>query len=171
MKDEAATIHVRPLQLTLHHRTPLVPRPHAIVEGPPVRSASPPRHLFVYGTLRPGHAPSEIAVEVRRLREVGRATVRGGVYDLGAYPGAVLDESAATAIDGRVLHLTADASVLAALDAYEGFDPADAVHSLFLRTRTVVTLRDGRRLACWIYVWNGDPRTAPARQPSRQSTK
>jgi len=136
-----------------------------------VRSASPPRHLFVYGTLRPGHAPPEIAATVRRLREVGRASVRGCVHDLGAYPGALLDDSAATRIDGIVLRLTADASVLAALDAYEGFDPADVARSLFLRTRTVVTLRDGRRLACWIYVWNGNPRTVPARQPSRQSTK
>jgi gamma-glutamylcyclotransferase (GGCT)/AIG2-like uncharacterized protein YtfP len=134
-----------------------------------VRSA--PRHLFVYGTLRPGHAPPEIAAAVRRLREVGGATVHGRVYDLGGYPGAVLDGSAATTIDGIVLRLTADASVLAALDAYEGFYPTDAARSLFLRTQTVVTLRDGRPLACWIYVWNGDPRTVAANHPSRQSTK
>jgi gamma-glutamylcyclotransferase (GGCT)/AIG2-like uncharacterized protein YtfP len=118
-------------------------------------SARPgPRYLFVYGTLRPGHAPAAIAAQVGKLLEVGPGAVRGRVYDLGPYPGAVLDASAGTMIEGTVFRLPADPSVLAALDAYEGFDPTDRERSLFVRARTSVTLADGRRLACWVYVYN-----------------
>ena len=49
--------------------------------------------LFAYGTLRPGHAPDEIAPAVEKLRRVGEGFVTGVLYDLGNYPGAVLDPS------------------------------------------------------------------------------
>ena len=125
-------------------------------------SVSGPRYLFVYGTLRPGHAPAGIAAQVGTLRELGPAAIRGTLYDLGAYPGAVIDRSAGTTIDGTILRLPDDPSVLAALDAYEGFVPTDRARSLFVRARTSATLADGRRLACWVYVYNRDPRTGRA---------
>ena len=129
--------------------------------------APSPRHLFVYGTLRPGHAPPGIAAQVARLREVGRGSVRGRTYDLGEYPGAVLDASSGTTIAGTVLALPDDLRVLAALDAYEGFDPTSPAQSLFVRVRTPVTLADGQTLECWMYVRgvNADP------QGSRQRMK
>jgi gamma-glutamylcyclotransferase (GGCT)/AIG2-like uncharacterized protein YtfP len=125
-----------------------------------------PRHLFVYGTLRPGRAPAAIAAQARRLVTLGAATVRGRVYDLGYYPGAVLDPAVRTTIAGTVLRLPDDPSVLAALDAYEGYVPTDRARSLFVRARTSARLADGRRLACWVYVYNADPRAR-----SRQRTK
>jgi gamma-glutamylcyclotransferase (GGCT)/AIG2-like uncharacterized protein YtfP len=138
-------------------------------------SAGPePRHLFVYGTLRPGHAPAAIASEVRKLEEVGPAAIPGRLYDLGAYPGAVLDAAAETHVDGTVLRLPADPSVLAALDAYEGFDPADREGSLFVRTATSVTLSGGKTLACWVYVYNRGPGGAAgvtARGRARSSSR
>lgn len=117
-------------------------------------------YLFVYGTLRPGHAPPGIATHVARLREVGHASVPGRTYDLGEYPGAVLDASSGTTIAGTVLALPDDPGVLAALDAYEGFDPGSPARSLFLRVRTPVTLADGQTLECWMYV-RGVPRDGP----------
>src|SRR4051794_6778720 len=47
--------------------------------------------LFVYGTLLPGQAPPAMRDLIARMSDLGPATVRGRLYDLGAYPGIILD--------------------------------------------------------------------------------
>ena len=121
-------------------------------------------HLFVYGTLSPRHAPPEIAATVRRLRPVGAASVRGRLYDLGEYPGAVLSKNSRSLIRGEVFELPGDQSTLTSLDNYEGFEPAKPNSSLFVRRTWPVTLDDGTRLRCWVYVYNGNMKRA---QPVR----
>jgi len=112
-----------------------------------------PELLFVYGTLRPGHAPAEIAAIVDRLKPVGEATVRARLHDLGAYPGIVL-EASADVVPGVLLALPADPDILAQLDAYEGFIPAHPEISLFQRVKTTATRADGELTDCWVYVYN-----------------
>jgi gamma-glutamylcyclotransferase (GGCT)/AIG2-like uncharacterized protein YtfP len=109
--------------------------------------------LFVYGTLRPGHAPREIAAAVDQCTVIGIGTVRAHLYDLGNYPGIALDDTA-PAVPGIILQLPEDATVLTQLDAYEGFYPNDPATSLFLRVTTTVTLADGSTTTCWVYVYN-----------------
>jgi len=109
--------------------------------------------LFVYGTLRPGHAPREIAHIVDQLTLIGDGTVRARLYDLGAYPGIILDEQA-PAIPGVVLSLPPNEALLAQLDAYEGFISTHPEASLFRRVLTTVTLADGTLTTCWVYVYN-----------------
>ena len=121
-------------------------------------------HLFVYGTLSPRHAPPEIAATVRRLRPVGAASVRGRLYDLGEYPGAILSKSSRSVIRGEVFELPTDTKTLSSLDNYEGFEPGKPGSSLFVRRACPVVLDDGTRLRCWVYVYNGDTRQA---QPVR----
>jgi len=110
--------------------------------------------LFVYGTLRPGHAPSEIADAVRTLEPVGPGTIRGRLYNLGAYPGVVLDDPAGEEVHGEVF-LVPHPATLARLDAYEDYRPRDPENSLFRRVKTTVTLSNGARELCWVYVYNG----------------
>jgi gamma-glutamylcyclotransferase (GGCT)/AIG2-like uncharacterized protein YtfP len=117
-------------------------------------------HLFVYGTLSPQHAPPEIAATVRRLRPVGAASVRGRLYDLGEYPGAILSKSSRSVIRGEVFELPSDAQTLSSLDSYEGFEPGKPGSSLFVRRTWPVVMDDGTRLRCWVYVYNGDTRRA-----------
>lgn len=124
-------------------------------------------HLFVYGTLSPRLAPPEIAAAVRRLRPVGTASVRGRLYDLGEYPGAVLSRTSRSVIRGEVFELPSDAQTLDSLDDYEGFEPRKPGSSLFVRRAWPVIMDDGTRLRCWIYVYNGDTRQA---QPVRSGT-
>nr|WP_086921376.1 gamma-glutamylcyclotransferase family protein [Variovorax sp. JS1663] len=52
-------------------------------------SAPPTRHVFVYGTLRRG-GRNDIARFDPPPRFVAEASIRGTLYDLGSYPGAVL---------------------------------------------------------------------------------
>jgi gamma-glutamylcyclotransferase (GGCT)/AIG2-like uncharacterized protein YtfP len=118
-------------------------------------------YLFVCGTLLPGRAPREIADVASRLRSIGAATVKGRLYDLGAYPGAILDASTPQEISGWVFALPLDPSVLEALDDYENYNPHDPESCLFVRTRASVKLDDGRELECWMYVYNRDPGDAP----------
>jgi len=122
-------------------------------------------YLFLYGTLLPHLAPSVIAPAVARLRRVGEASVRGALYHLGGFPGAILDEGADGNIHGTVFELPADDGVLDALDEYEDFDPNNLRDSQFVRRLQPVTLATGEELRCWIYVYNRELGSA-ARIPS-----
>ena len=61
-------------------------------------------YLFVYGTLQPGFAPGEIAEAAVKLQAVGRGFVFGEFFELGGYPGAVLDPTLATEKVARMGH-------------------------------------------------------------------
>src|SRR4030095_528785 len=89
-----------------------------------------------------------------RMQRVGAASVAGRLYDLGDYPGAVLDPNCDAKIIGEVFELPDDDAALAALDAYEGIDPRDPGDSLFVRREAEITLEGGAKLQCWIYVYN-----------------
>jgi gamma-glutamylcyclotransferase (GGCT)/AIG2-like uncharacterized protein YtfP len=110
--------------------------------------------LFVYGTLRPGHAPAEIADVVDALKPIGKGTIMGRLYDFGDYPGVVLDGDANEKIQGDVFALPSDPQTLARLDDYEEYHPQNPEGSLFKRLRTTVTLLNGSRESCWVYVYN-----------------
>jgi gamma-glutamylcyclotransferase (GGCT)/AIG2-like uncharacterized protein YtfP len=130
-------------------------------------------YLFSYGTLLPKHAPREIAPTVRKLRRVGQGFVRGRLYDLGDYPGAVLTRSGPL-IRGLVFELPEDPEVLERLDQYEEFNRSRPKASLFVRKRRVVQLQDGRKIYCWIYAYNRPTGTAsplPSGEYSKGRTK
>ena len=118
------------------------------------------RYLFVYGTLDPEHAPSEIAPTVAKLRRVGSASVQGVLYDLGEYPGAVLTGQPKRKIPGTVFRIPDDPEVLQQLDEYEGFAPSNRDGSLFVRKVRPVKMANGQILRCWVYTYNRPPGTA-----------
>jgi gamma-glutamylcyclotransferase (GGCT)/AIG2-like uncharacterized protein YtfP len=114
--------------------------------------------LFIYGTLHPDRAPAAIAATARRLKPVGKATIRGRRYDLGEYPGVVLSDDPAEIVSGELFLLPEGpktAEVLARLDAYEDYRPNDPANSLFLRQMTTAMMEDGSRRQCWVYTYNG----------------
>ncbi len=117
-------------------------------------------YLFAYGTLQPGHAPAEVAPAVGKMLPIGSGCVPGLLYDLGDYPGAILDRMSERKICGTVFELPADANILRQLDDYEGFDPQAPDRSLFIRTLHPVVLANGGTLSCWVYVYNRDPESA-----------
>lgn len=110
------------------------------------------KHLvFVYGTLRRGG--------VRSMPElfpgsefVGRASVRGQLYDFGEYPGLRLDESG-SAVAGEVYEVSEE--VLRKLDDIE----APAYYS----RREVEVSLGGEGVACWVY--EPDLSLYPSRTP------
>jgi gamma-glutamylcyclotransferase (GGCT)/AIG2-like uncharacterized protein YtfP len=119
------------------------------------------RHLFVYGTLLPDLPPDSLRERIVSLRALGTASVPGRLYDLGPFPAAVLGDEGEAQVWGQVFELPSDPALLAALDAYEGFDPCRPETSLFLRVLRSVTLAGGAVVSCWVYVYNGTPGDAP----------
>lgn len=118
-------------------------------------------YLFIYGTLLPGRAPSRLAAVMATLQPLGPGSMRGRLYDLGRYPGAVSDSTSAGRIQGEVFGLPDDRAALKTLDAYEGYNPAKPGESLFVRARRPVSLADGRKIRCWVYLYGQDPGKAP----------
>lgn len=82
-------------------------------------------------------------------RFVGRAGVKGSLYDLGSYPGLRLDESGSLVV-GEVYEV--DNEILSRLDDIEA--PAH-----YWRKQVEVSL-DNHKTACWVYVY--DPKFYPA---------
>jgi len=125
-------------------------------------------YLFVYGTLKPEVAPAETVEVMRHLRNVGRGTIRGFLYNLGAYPGVRLDANGRE-VEGEILEFN-DPAVLKSLDTYEGYDPETPGKSLFVRRSCQAHFKEGN-LFCWVYEYNRQP---PSSQridtwpPSRQ---
>ena len=118
-------------------------------------------YLFLYGTLMPNEADDEVAHVIKRLRRIGVAYVRGRLYNLGDYPGGVIDLSANTSIRGELVELPADKAILDALDRYEEFDPSRPQESLFIRKKAKIRLANGRKVEGWMYVYNRNPGNAP----------
>ena len=74
------------------------------------------KHLvFVYGTLRRGSAGA-MAIRFPNSKFIADAKVSGSLYDLGAYPGVLLNESNSLVI-GEVYEV--DDEILHKLDDYE----------------------------------------------------
>jgi gamma-glutamylcyclotransferase (GGCT)/AIG2-like uncharacterized protein YtfP len=113
--------------------------------------------LFAYGTLQPGLAPEQVVDVVRVLVIVGNGSVPGTLYDLGSFPGAVLESVSSRRISGTVYRLPAGADILHRLDEYEEYYPESPKASQFIRTLCSVQLTDGRILECWVYEYNGHP--------------
>jgi gamma-glutamylcyclotransferase (GGCT)/AIG2-like uncharacterized protein YtfP len=104
--------------------------------------------LFLYGTLLPGLVRPPFDALVATLTLLGLATVRGRLYDLGPYPGLVLDEDASP-VRGELFALPNDSALLAALDDYEG-------SCLYRRVECRATTAAGETATCWVYECHAD---------------
>jgi gamma-glutamylcyclotransferase (GGCT)/AIG2-like uncharacterized protein YtfP len=109
--------------------------------------------LFVYGTLVDGlRREWRARVDARRL---GSATIRGRLYDLGAFPGLVLDGARREErVAGELYELADPGAALGRLDEHEECFPDDPVASVFVRRLVTATLEDGRRRRAWTYAFN-----------------
>lgn len=104
--------------------------------------------IFVYGTLHPDRAPAEIARAARQLELVGDGTIAARKYQFRNYPAIVLDPAGTVA--GHVFRVP-EPALWTELDAYEQYHPARPDASLFVRTRTTVTMADGSTVEAWVY--------------------
>jgi gamma-glutamylcyclotransferase (GGCT)/AIG2-like uncharacterized protein YtfP len=98
------------------------------------------KHLvFVYGTLRQGGIRAMPGL-FPAAKFIGTAKIVGSLYDLGAYPGLVLDESSAP-VTGEVYEI--DEEILRELDEIEA--------SSNYRREQIEASLDNQKLPCWVY--------------------
>lgn len=115
-----------------------------------------------------GLAPSEISRTVRKLKYVGNGFVYGRLYDLGKYPGAILDRFSKGKIFGRVYELP-DAQILEEFDNYEEYDPNKPAKSLFIRKQVSINRANQKKLKAWVYEYNRDVGKSPLIENGRFS--
>ena len=104
-----------------------------------------------YGSLMRGLGAAETLGVQPRLRYVGACVCAGELYDLGHFPGL----RPGTAQVVAELYAMLDPGVLAILDEFECFDPAQPRDSLYVRQR--VTLLEPAGEQAWIYLYNRVP--------------
>jgi gamma-glutamylcyclotransferase (GGCT)/AIG2-like uncharacterized protein YtfP len=113
-------------------------------------------NLFVYGTLRRGHAA---AVMLDDCEHLGTATVRGILYDIeGRFPALVLYGT--DPVEGEIWRCPPE--LLERLDAYEGI-----ANGLFRRVGVEAEM-NGAPVACWTYA--AGPAIARKLLPERRLT-
>ena len=95
--------------------------------------------LFVYGTLRRG-CPRAMSLRFPTTKFIAEAEVSGSLYDLGAYPGLLHDESSSLVI-GEVYEVADD--TLTKLDDFEA-------SSNYRRKQVEISLGTDKRIG-WIY--------------------
>jgi gamma-glutamylcyclotransferase (GGCT)/AIG2-like uncharacterized protein YtfP len=109
--------------------------------------------VFVYGSLMEGQYNSRVLNGLEVKREQGQ--LEG--YDLfdtrHGYPAILTGEGR---VYGEVLHFTEEEyeDALLRLDRLEGYFAPKEEHSLYLRRSVVITVKGGKSVECWVYVWN-----------------
>jgi gamma-glutamylcyclotransferase (GGCT)/AIG2-like uncharacterized protein YtfP len=119
------------------------------------------QYLFAYGTLADGNPRQEIATAVKQLKSLGKGYIFARLYDLGEYPGALLDDSKRHKVFGKIFQLPNDSQILTRLDEYEAFDPRRPAGSLFVRKRTAINRPNHPPLTGWVYAYNGRVSSQP----------
>ncbi|MCJ0763731.1 gamma-glutamylcyclotransferase family protein [Variovorax terrae] len=114
----------------------------------PQAPATPPRHVFVYGTLRRG-GDNDMTRLAPAPRFVGAATIQGVMYHLGRYPGVTL--GGARAVQGEVYEI--EPALERVLDEIEELSPLPS-SEYFKRIVPVQVM--GRWLDCIVYEINPD---------------
>ncbi|MFN3704619.1 MAG: gamma-glutamylcyclotransferase [Thermoflexales bacterium] len=108
--------------------------------------------VFVYGTLRQGGSRA-IPGLFPDAELIGFGSLRGVLYDFGAYPGLVIgDGPESVAVVGEVYRVSQAA--LRRMDRIEEFDKRDVEGSHYWRRRCTIQLQDGGQCEAWVYECN-----------------
>ena len=108
--------------------------------------------LFVYGTLLDDKNKYG-AYLIDHSKYFAKASLSARLFDLGDYPGAVIDADAPGKIQGVLRKIDDPETVLGVLDIYEGFGIDQPQPNEFVRVLTEVETVQGAVLS-WIYVYN-----------------
>jgi gamma-glutamylcyclotransferase (GGCT)/AIG2-like uncharacterized protein YtfP len=108
--------------------------------------------LFVYGSLL--NADNEFAAYLNSNAVLlGTGIFKGKLYDIGEYPGAVIDPDGNYKISGNIYKLNNPQAALKILDDYEGFGDKQEHPNLFVRKSLPVETINGT-VYCWVYLYN-----------------
>lgn len=108
--------------------------------------------IFIYGTLL--DEDNEYAVYLRNHSKLySHGKIKGKLYDIGEYPGAILADEGNEYIYGSILEISDLENVQPLIDDYEGFGVDQPQPNEFIRVLTQVEAEVGL-LNCWVYLYN-----------------
>ncbi len=108
--------------------------------------------LFVYGTLLIDD--NEFATYLRNnSRFYSTGFIKGKLYDVGTYPGLIINTNQDYPITGTIYQLNNAGEVLKYLDPYEGFGDDQEQPYLFIRELAAIETANGD-VDCWVYLYN-----------------
>ena len=119
--------------------------------------------LFAYGTVLEGASDRQVAAAIDRYTErVDYGRIRGRLYDLGPFPGAVPllpDDPREEWVQGEILSVLDPVRVFRVLDPYEDCDPERPRAGMYRRERVeALPVSDpGHPQRCYIYWINKVP--------------
>lgn len=108
--------------------------------------------LFVYGTLlQPGNSFANYLK--LNFTYLSRGKLRGLLYDIGEYPGAIVTDNTDGYIYGSIFKLHHPEENLRVIDDYEGYGPEQELPNLYIRSVASIETDSGAADA-WIYLYN-----------------
>lgn len=110
------------------------------------------QYLFVYGTLKRSVANPMGSLMRAHAAYVEEAIIAGRLYDLGPYPGLVLEDSG-TAVYGELYKILHPNALLSLLDAYEGCGQDEPRPHDFGRVEATVRDTSGVDYRAWVYIY------------------
>jgi gamma-glutamylcyclotransferase (GGCT)/AIG2-like uncharacterized protein YtfP len=109
-------------------------------------------YLFVYGTLL--SEENEFAFLLTQNSSFYcKAKFKGRLYDIGEYPGAILQHGSECFVYGQIFLIDNPGSILKRIDNYEGFGEDGPQPNEFTRELLEVETGEGS-LKCWAYLYN-----------------
>jgi gamma-glutamylcyclotransferase (GGCT)/AIG2-like uncharacterized protein YtfP len=112
--------------------------------------------LFVYGSLLSGFKSQAYEYISRFFNLIGKAKVKGKLYDMGEYPAAIPSNDDGF-IQGELYQIKNEAEfswAIGQLDDYEGVTPEPGEEQLYRRELSSVVI-DDKIIIAWIYWYNG----------------
>ncbi len=108
--------------------------------------------LFVYGTLlQPGN---EFAAYLNKhCKFIGDGKIKGRLYDIGEYPGAVVGNAEERYIYGSIFMMDDPEIILNVIDDYEGIGEAYSPPQEYIRKEVGIHTAN-EILNCWMYLYN-----------------
>ena len=109
-------------------------------------------HIFFYGTLmRTFPLRARVGID-DWLEYVGDGRVPGVLFDLGTYPGLVVDAS--SEVCGEVYKILNPVELFTHIDPIEDYRVMAPHEGQYIRQTMNATLDDGREKTVWCYVYN-----------------
>jgi len=108
--------------------------------------------LFVYGTLlQPGNEFADYLN--KHCKFINRGKVNGRLYDIGEYPGAVVDSADERFIHGGIFMMDEPEAILKVIDDYEGIGELYDHPQEYTRELVDILTVNGAE-NCWMYLYN-----------------
>lgn len=113
--------------------------------------APSPALLFVYGTLRRGSNHPMARWLAFHARYIGNGRLKGRLYHLGQYPGAIVSDRADEWVRGDLYEMRGAHRLLARLDHYEGVEKGRKRLTEYQRVVVAIERDDGEVQQAWVY--------------------